>query len=223
MRQALFPLVCLVLAVCAQAQVSQPQPDQSMPRRANTVAAPVSSPALSQLQQAADNLRLDLARLRIDKWKADKSYRQQAQDNAQSLDRNLQLALPGIIQAAQAAPGSMAAQFKLYRNVNALYDVLSGLTESAGAFGPKEEFTALQNDAATFDQMRRQMADQVESLAMQKDSEITRLTSQARAETTPAAPAKKIVVDDNEPTPTPKKPKKKATPKTAPEKPKQQQ
>ena len=223
MRIALFPLFFCLLLAAAQAQVSAPAPDQTAPRSAATaVPSPGQQPAagtdnfLLQIEQAAGNLRADLARLRIDKWKADSHTKQQAQDNAQSLDRNLQFALPGMIQQVEATPASMAARFKLYRNVNALYDVLSGLTESAGAFGPKEDFAGLQNDAAAFDNLRRRMADQVESLAVQKDEQINRMAAQARTEAAaPPEPPKKIVIDDTAPEKTAAKPKakKKASPK----------
>ncbi|HEU5451707.1 MAG TPA: hypothetical protein VFU76_06970 [Terriglobales bacterium] len=222
MRTRLFPLFFCLLVAVAQAQVSAPSSDQTPPRSAATaVPSPAPPPAgvnsvLLQVEQAAGNLRVDLARLRIDKWKTDSRSKQQAQDNAQSLDRNIQFALPGMIQQVQAAPTSLAARFKLYRNVNALYDVLSGLTESAGAFGPKEDFAGLQNDAAAFDTLRRQMADQVEALAAQKDEQISRMASQARAEeAAPPEPPKKIVIDDTAPEKPATKPKtkKKAVPK----------
>jgi hypothetical protein len=225
MRIALFPLVLCSLLAVSQAQVSKPQPDQTTPRPATAAVPSPSAPAAStdsvllQLEQAAGNLRVDLARLRVDKWKTDSRSKQQAQDNAQSLDRNLQLALPGMIQQVEAAPTSLAARFKLYRNVNALYDVLSGLTESAGAFGPKEDFATLQNDASAFDTLRRQMGDRLESLAAQKDEQISRMAAQARAEAAPAEPPKKIVIDDTSPekkTGAKPKAKKKAAPKPQP-------
>lgn len=224
MRTALFPLVLCLLAAVSQAQVSQP--DRSTPRPATatvpsqpSAAAATTDNVLLQLEQAAGNLRVDLAHLRVDKWKTDSRSKQQAQDNAQSLDRNLQLALPGIIQQVEAAPTSLAARFKLYRNVNALYDVLSGLTESAGAFGPKEDFASLQNDASAFDTLRRQMGDRLESLAAQKDEQISRMAAQARVEAAPAEPPKKIVIDDTAPekkTAVKPKAKKKAAPKPQP-------
>lgn len=232
MRTGLFPLLVCLLLAAAQAQVSAPPPDQTAPRAASTaVPSPAHPPAvgadnlLLQVQQAAGNLRVDLARLRVDKWKADSRSKQQAQDNAQSLDRNLQFALPGMIQQVQAAPASLAARFKLYRNLNALYDVLSGLTESAGAFGPKEDFAGLQNDAVAFDNLRRQMADQVEAIAAQKDEQINRMAAQTRTEeAAPPEPPKKIVIDDTGQEKAAAKPKtkKKAVPKPPePQKPQQ--
>jgi hypothetical protein len=79
------------------------------------------------------------------------------------------------------------------------------VVESTGAFGPKDDFQALANDLTSFEGTRKQLAERTESLAASKEQEIVRLrtdlkTAQAAI---PAAPPKKIVVDDNEP---PKKP-----------------
>ena len=219
MRALCIPFVMGLLLACAQAQVSAPASEPTVPRPPSA-AIPATTPPVGNLllrvDQAAGNLRADLAHLRIDKWKINGSGKQQAQENAQSLDRNVQLALPGMLQQVQATPDSLAAQFKLYRNVNALYDVLAGLAESAGAFGPKEDFDALQNDAATFDELRRDLADNLQTLTAAKDQEITRLATQlqARAEAAPAEPPKKIVIDDTETQkPAAKTTKKKAAPK----------
>jgi hypothetical protein len=112
-----------------------------------------------------------------------------------------------MIQQVRANPGSVAAQFKLYRNLNALYDVLSMMTEAAGAFGPKNDYQTLSNDLTTFDQARLTLATRLENVTAQQDAEITRLRTalqQAKA-TIAAAPPKKVVVDDNEPAPSRKK------------------
>jgi len=95
----------------------------------------------------------------------------------------------------------MPATFKLYRNLDALYDVLGGVVESTGAFGPKDDFQALSNDLSNFEGTRKQLADRVNNLATSKEQEIVRLradlkTAQAAI---PVAPPKKTVVDDTEP------------------------
>ncbi len=91
---------------------------------------------------------------------------------------------------------------------------MSGVVESTGAFGSKDDFQALSNDLNGFEGSRKQLADRMNNLAASKEQEIVRLradlkTAQAAV---PAAPPKKVVVDDTEP---PKKPvvKKKPVPK----------
>lgn len=165
---------------------------------------------LSQLDATSKNTQADLVKLRIEKWKADGSYKRQAVGNVDSIQRNLQGALPEIIGQLRNAPEDLPTTFKLYRNLDALYDVLGGVVEGAGAFGSKDDLQALSNDLNSFEGSRRQLAERIENLSASKESEITRLsaalkTAQAAAE---AAPPKKVVVDDTEP---PKKPVKKRT------------
>jgi len=42
--------------------------------------------------------------------------------------------------------------------VGALYDVLANLAESAGAFGSKDEYQSLTNDASSVEKARRDLA-----------------------------------------------------------------
>jgi hypothetical protein len=159
---------------------------------------------LNRLQTASSQATLDLGRLRIEKWKADGGSKRQAQANADSLQRNLTSALPGLIDAVRVAPQDLNAEFKLYRNLNALYDVFASLTESAGAFGPRSDYDALARQLDTFDSVRRNLGDTLEQLTSSTQSEIAQLRSQVRtyqqAATTAATPVKKVVVDDTAPT-----------------------
>ena len=86
---------------------------------------------LAQIDESAQQAAMEIGRLRIEKWKTDSNSKQQAQANADSLQRNLTSALPAITAGVRAAPQALAPSFKLYRNLSALYDVLAGLAESA--------------------------------------------------------------------------------------------
>ncbi len=201
----------LAISLTAAAQVSAPPRATQPPPAAAASPQPAGSDlsaSLGQVDQFVQNARLDLARLRIDKWKTDSSVKRQAEANSESLQRNLTAALPTIVNQVRANPTSVAATFKLYRNLNALYDVMSVLAESAGAFGPKEEYQALANDAGNLDNLRRSLADKVEMMAGARDNEIAQLQARARAAAAAATPPKKVVVDDTEPV---KKPAKKST------------
>jgi hypothetical protein len=172
---------------------------------------------LSQLEQVAQTTQVDLAKLRIEKWKTDSNTKRGTQADVESLQRNLQMALPEIIAQLRAAPENVATTFKLYHNLDALYDVFGPVAESAGAFGSKEEFQTLQNDLSALERSRRALAERMDTLANAKEGELTQLRTQVKdlqaAAAPPAAPPKKVVVDDNEP---PKKPvKKKPVPKPA--------
>lgn len=205
----------LMLAVTSAAQA----PD-------NNAAAPVSYTSISELnqligglQQASQNTQDDLSHLRIEKWKTDSNTKRQTESDRDSVLRNLQNALPTMVDQLKSSPESLASTFKLYRNLDALYDVLNSLVESAGAFGSKDEFQSLNKDLGGIEESRRAFAERMDKLANSKETEIGQLRVElqtARA----AIPPKKTVVDDTEPTPPPKKTtKKKAAPKPKPKSP----
>jgi hypothetical protein len=222
MRKTSTPFVLftfmLLIAVGASAQIANPapSPDPSAPVASTSTPSPEMTrdltaygQMLGQLQQAAQQTASDLGKLKIDKWKADGSIKQESQSNATSLQRNLTAALPELIQKAQAAPQEFAPSFRLYRNLNVVYDVFALTAENAGAFGPKDQYEPLAADARTLDQIRRQMADRLDWLAGIKDAQVKQLRQQLVAAQQPKpAPPKE------EPTPA-KKPAKKSSKKAA--------
>lgn len=173
---------------------------------------------LSQLEQVSQATQADLAKLRIEKWKTDSNTKRGSEADVESIQRNLQMALPEIIGQLRASPENIALTFKLYHNLDALYDVLGPVVESAGAFGPKDEFQSMQNDYTALERSRRDLAERMESLAGAKEGELTQLRGQVRqlqAAAAPPTPAKRVVVDDTEPEKKPVK-KKSATKSTKP-------
>jgi hypothetical protein len=170
---------------------------------------------LSRIEQETQGMNADLGKLRSEKWKADSSTKQQAQQNVTSIQRNITAALPELINGVRTAPQSLAASFKLYRNLNALYEVLSGLAESTGAFGKRDEYDSLAAHVGALDDLRRSFADYLQQASTNADTRITAFQeAQAQAQAEAAKqPPKKIVVDDVEPA-TPVKKKKKAAKKS---------
>lgn len=179
---------------------------------------------LAQLEATSKATQADLGKLRIDHWKTDSSNKKQVLGDSESIQRNLQNALPEMTTQLRNSPEDLSATFKLYRNLDALYNVLSGVVESTGAFGPKDDFQALSNDLNGFESARKQLADRMENLAASKEQEIIHLradlkTAEAKI---PVTPPKKTVVDDTVPEkkpPAKKKPitkKPAATPSTTP-------
>src|SRR5436309_1251760 len=71
---------------------------------------------LSQLESTSKATQADLVKLRIEKWKADNGYKKQALGNVDSIQRNLQGALPEMIGQLRNAPENLPTTFKLYRN-----------------------------------------------------------------------------------------------------------
>jgi hypothetical protein len=217
-QNSIFNLRCLfllpILIAAATAQV--PPSDQS----AASPPVPYSSISqlnlmLSQLEPASQAAQVDLAKLRIEKWKADSSTKRQLQADVDSIERNLQAALPQIIAELRTSPENLTSTFKLYRNLDALYDVFGTIVESAGAFGSKDEFKMLESDLSEIERSRKSFADRMETLAGSKEVELTRLRTALQSlppGTNPLVP-KKVIVDDTEP---PKKPARKKASSTKP-------
>lgn len=193
-------LAALLLAIAAAAQNDNP-PTAAQQQPVAYAAVGEVNTLLAQLESTTQSANAALSRMRINKWKTDSGTKQQAQANAQSIQRNLQSALPALISAVRTNPDDLAASFKLFRNLDALYDVMGNVTESAGAFGPRDDYQALDSSFNSLDRVRRSFADRVESLAVSHQAELGRLRSQLRSlqASAPPPPPKKVIVDDNEP------------------------
>src|SRR5215468_1803619 len=206
-RPTISFLFCLALFVAQAAFAQAPAP-------------PVSYSSINELNQILGNLdqasqatQTDLGHLRIDKWKTDGSTKKQTESDVESIQRNLQNAMPALINDLKASPENLAQTFKVYRNLDALFDVISSVVESTGAFGSKEEFQALNRDLGSLQDSRRAVADRLDRVASAKETEIGQLRTALQAARTEAAP-KKTVVDDTAPAPGKKPaPKKKTAPK----------
>ena len=205
----LIALLCCGLSLTAQSAPAGPPVPYASVSQLNAIIEP--------LQQASESAQADLTKLRIEKWKVDSGSKKQALQNVESIKRNLQSALPEIIGQLQSSPENLSATFKLYRNLDALYDVFGSVTESVGAFGSKDEFQALSNDLNAIERSRRSLGERLENLTASKESELAQLRTQVKTlQAAPPQPPKKIVVDDNEP---PKKPAAKKKPVPRPPKP----
>jgi hypothetical protein len=208
---------CLLFLVCSALQSPAYAQSVNKPPQVPQAAPPdaVLTDLLAQLQATAAKSDSDLARLRIDKWKAESASRQQDQAAVTSIRRNLDYAIPDLLQQIQAQPGSLAVNFRLYRNLTALYETFSSLTESAGAFGTADQYSSLAADISQLDQLRHQFAERMDQLAASRDAEILRLRAQSPA--TSSKPATKIVVDDNQPPAAAKKKPKPPQPSASPQ------
>ncbi|HUO27217.1 MAG TPA: hypothetical protein VMU61_16235 [Candidatus Aquilonibacter sp.] len=225
--KAILGALLLLLAGAGLAQSSRPEPDAVAysvqghgPAYTEQAGGPVSyasvtevNALLSQIEATSKSTQADLTALRIERWKTDSRSKKQVLGDVDSIQRNLQNALPDMLVQLRSSPEDLPATFKLYRNLEALYDVLGSVVESAGAFGSKDEYQSLANDLNGFEGTRRQIAQRIENLASAKEQEIERLRTDlkaAQAAIPAAAPPKKVIVDDTEP---PKKPPvKKKTP-----------
>jgi hypothetical protein len=205
----LFSILLSPSIVVAQASnAAQPVPYASLSELNNL---------LDQVKQTSQNMQVDLAGTRIDRWRTDSSTKRQTQANVDSVQRNLQAALPEMMAQLNTSPEDLAATFKLYRNLDALYDVFGSVVESAGAFGSKDEFQSLSNDLSNLESERRSLGERMQRLAAAKEDELARLRTQIKTlqATVPPPPPKKIIVDDTEPRKKPAAKKKTAKPKSS--------
>jgi len=210
----------LMLATLAAAQAPPANTSPAAPPPVPYSSVSELNLLLSQLEQSSQATQLDLAKLRIEKWKTDANTKRSTQADVDSIQRNLQNALPEIVNELKNSPENLNSTFKIYRNLDALYDVFGSVVESAGAFGSRDEFQTLQNDLNAFERARKSFADRMDTLSASKEGELTRLRTElqtARAAVR-AEPPKKVVVDDTEPPkpPVKKKPASKLAKKPAP-------
>jgi hypothetical protein len=164
-------LVCLA-AIAAMAQprgAPQEQPQVQPPANAQP-AQPDINLIIEQLQRAVLATNADLGRLRIERWKTDSAQKQQFQKMADSIQRNVTFAVPGLINAVETSHGSVSATFKLYHNMTIVYEYLSSLTDAAGALGKREEYEPLAKDSAALDTARQNLSTYIEKTASQLES-----------------------------------------------------
>lgn len=210
-RAIIFVLMaCLGLgAIAQQAPVnSQAQAPGPSSTDLNTI--------LLQVQKATSSANVNLGKLRIEKWKTDSQQKQQMQQVADSLQKNITNAVPGLISDVQTSHGGVLASFKLYHNLNVVYEFLSSMAEAAGAYGKKEEYQPLEGDATALDTVRQNLSTYIEQASGKMEAENRAAANALQARQAPGTlvPGKKVVViDDNDTLPKkhPKSTKKKTS------------
>lgn len=176
-------LLCLsAIAVIAQPR-SGPQEQQPVQPPANPQPAQANiNLIIEQLQRAVLSTNADLGKLRIERWKTDTDQKQQFKKMADSIQRNVTNAVPGLIENVETSHGSVSATFKLYHNMTIVYEYLSSLTDAAGAVGKREEYEPLAKDAEALDTARQNLSTYIEQTASQ-------IESSRRAPAAPPEPA----------------------------------
>lgn len=125
--------LCRSFGICAIALVSLSVPMAVGQAAATASPAQDAQPAKSSevLNAALNEVSQTMAGLNISRWKAPGEVRGAMQQNTDSILRDLHNTLPGLLAQADAAPDSIPAIFPVYRNVDALYDVLLRVSETA--------------------------------------------------------------------------------------------
>jgi hypothetical protein len=199
MKTAVGAIILLALAApCVRAQApassDTPQRVQVAPPAANL------NDILAQVQKATSSASVNIGHLRIEKWRTDSDQKQQLQQIAEALQRNIANALPGLINDVQTSKGGVLASFKLYHNLNVLYENLSYLADVAGSLGKKEEFEPLAQDAASLESARSSLSTYIEQTATKLENAFLQLNA-IQARQAAASPSSKVVVinDDDDP------------------------
>jgi hypothetical protein len=209
--KALIFVLTFSAALAAMTQQATTRPQAQTPATPQAQATPQAgdlTAIVQQVQQATSSASINLGKLRIEKWKTDSQQKQQMQQVADSLQKNIANAVPGLIGDVQTTRGGVLASFKLYHNVNVLYEFLSSMAEAAGAFGKKEEYQPLEGDAAALDTARQSLSIYIEQAAGKMEAANRGSNAmQARQAQATVVPGKKVVIIDEANVPAPKRPK----------------
>lgn len=147
-------------------------------------------PVLSQIAQTLNTLNTR-------RWKAPNEVRSGADEDISSIQRDLSGTLAGLLDQADTAPGSVPAAFAVYRNVDALYDTLLRVVETADLAAPENEAAALEAALKNLENARAELGDWILNGSQAEQAELVRLrTVIAAAAAVRRAPVKTTVIDD---------------------------
>ena len=194
-------VISLVLGVKLWAQ---PAPPSGVP-----AAVPVRVSAM--IQPALNDVQSSISGLNIARWKAPGEVKNATRQNADSIQRDLANTLPGLISQADAAPGAVSPAFSVYRNVDALYDVLLRVYGTASLAASQGESDSLFSALQKLESSRSELGDAILKDSQQHEAELIRLQTALKAATAvpPQQPQVKESVIDDGPAPSSSSKKKK--------------
>lgn len=174
---------CLVLSVAAQ-------PGYSAPAGAATATPATSSGHIgATLQPSVQLVKEALSSVNIDRWKASGAIKSEADGNLHSVQRDIDETLPSLVRAADAAPDSAAKTLPVFRNVDALYDVMLRLDAAGRLAAPKDQLGALDDALASIAKARSALGDQLQANAEAQEQRMIRLQQAAAHPVVAPAPA----------------------------------
>ncbi len=151
-------------------------------------AAPLTGdfdPALGPVRQALNDVKLD-------RWKLAKGLRDQTDGDIGSIKRDLDSTLPGLLSAADAAPGTISTMLPVASNVGALYDVLLRVTERAKVAAPPNQVDELVQAQTALEGARRSFADRLQKAAIAQEQQVVALKQAAKPTVAAACPPPSI-------------------------------
>ncbi len=198
-----------ILSVSPAGMLGQAAPT-STPAQNEQAPSPAAAPdsASSILQPSLTNVQSTLTALKIDKWKRG-DIRDEASDNIKAILKDLQGNLPGLIAAADGAPGIVSKSLPLMKHIDALYDVLLRVEEASRVVAPGDQIPQLQKVLKEFGTARIALDDRLQQNALDQETQLADVRAALKAQ---QESAKAVVVPSTPPTcpaPTPVKKKKK--------------
>jgi hypothetical protein len=213
---ALLTLLFISGSGAASAQAAPP-PAVPAPAPAAAVAPAPTGFAMNNLRPALANVQNAITNLNVAHWKAPNDIRVTTQQDINSMQRDLNTTLPNLMAQADAAaangPVALSPAFAVFRNLDALYDVMLRITETAGLAGSASDASSLEDARAGLEAGRANLGTWLLQAIGAQDVKVAH--AQATVAQPPAAPPpapNKIVVNDGPDTTKPHKKKPPPTP-----------
>jgi hypothetical protein len=226
-KVTLLTLLFLGGSGAARAQAAPPPAAPAPAPAAAQAAAPAVAPApasfaMTNLRPALANVQTAITTLNVSRWKAPNDIRATTQQDINSMQRDLNTTLPALLAQADAAaaatgPPALSPAFAVFRNLDALYDVMLRVTETAGLAGSASDASSLEDARAGLEDGRGKLGAWLLQAIGAQDAQVVRLQAPvANSAPAPPPPPNKIVVNDG-PDTTTKPHKKKPPPTPAPQ------
>jgi hypothetical protein len=183
--------------------------------RAQAPSAPAPF-AVSNLRPALANVQTAIGTINISRWKASNDLRANSQQDVASMQRDLSTTLPDLMSKAEAAaasgPAALSPTFAVFRNLDALYDVLLRVSETAALTGSSSDANVLEEARAGLEEGRGKLGAWLLQAIAAQDAQMAHPQPTAAAPAAAPAAPNKIVVEDGPEAPKPRKKKPAATP-----------
>ncbi len=210
-------LTLLFLGGSGAARAQAAKTPAAVPAPTAAVAPAPTGFAMANLRPALANVQNAITNLNVAHWKAPNDIRATTQQDINSMQRDLNTTLPGLMTQADAAaaasgPAALSPAFAVFRNLDALYDVMLRVTETAGLAGSSSDASSLEDARAGLEDGRAKLGAWLMQAISAQDAQVAHAQAPAAPHPPAAAPPPtRIVVNDG---PESTKPHKKKPPTT---------
>jgi hypothetical protein len=218
-RRPAFALLAVIAAAglfpCAKPAFGQ----TDAPPAATPAPAP-AAPArftMADLQPALTTVQNAITAANTARWKVPNDVRANTQQDVNSMQRDLSVTLPGLMNAADSAQSTggmlaLAPTFAVFRNLDALYDVLLRVSETANIGAASSDASSLEAARASLESGRAKLGTWLLQAIGAQDAQLAQASASAVRPPVAPPPPGKIIVEDGPPTPKPRKRKASAPP-----------